>query len=145
MAKSKSTIKIKSKGFMLLNLAVAIYLFATGIMGITDRDGGGEIRIAVNKMNFEGDFAKILIVILSVLAIAAGIFLLIKLFGVSISNIETLLLVLAITWLVFIVMIDIVPLLSKKVDFSLEWLKVFGSHAMVLAGIALGTEKFGIK
>jgi len=145
MTKSKSTTKVKSKGFMLLNLAVAIYLFATGIMGITDKADGGEIGIAVNSMNFEGDFAKILIVILSVLAIAAGIFILIKLFGISISNIETLLLVLSITWLVFIVMIDIVPLLSKKVDFNLIWLKVFGSHAMVLAGIALGTEKFGIK
>jgi hypothetical protein len=145
MAKSKSTTRVKAKGFMLLNLAVALYLFATGIMGITDRDGGGEIRAAVFTMNFEGDFARVLIVILSVLAIAAGIFLLIKLFGVSISNIETLLLILSITWLVFIVMIDIVPLLSKKVEFNLLWLKVFGSHAMVLAGISLGTERFGIK
>ena len=144
MTKSKPTNKGKSKGFMLLNLSVAIYLFATGIMGITDKADGGEIGIAVNSMNFEGDFAKILIVILSVLAIAAGVFILIKLFGISISNIETLLIILAITWLIFIVMIDIVPLLSKKVEFNLIWLKIFGSHAMVLAGIALGTNKFGI-
>jgi len=145
MTKSKSTTRVKAKGFFLLNLAVAIYLFATGIMGITDKADGGEIGIAVNSMNFEGDFAKILIVILSVLAIAAGVFLLIKLFGISISNIETLLLILAITWLIFIVMIDIVPLLSKRVDFNLVWLKVFGSHVMVLAGIVLGTKKFGIQ
>ena len=143
MAKSRST--GKGKGFMLLNFSVAIYLFATGIMGITDKGGGGEIGIAVRKMNFEGDFARVVTVILSVLAIAAGIFILIKLFGISNNNIETLLLVLAVTWLIFIVMIDIVPLLSRKVDFDLPWLRGFGSHAMVLAAITMGTNKFGIK
>jgi hypothetical protein len=145
MSKVKGTTRIRSKGFWLLNLSVALYLFATGIMGITDRDGGGEIRVAVNRMHFEGDFAKILIVILSVMAIAAGVSILIKIFGTtSVSFIETLLLVLAVTWLVFIVMIDIVPVLSKNIEFSLEWLKIFGAHSMVLAGIILGTKKFGI-
>jgi hypothetical protein len=148
MTKSKSTTKGRAKGLLLLNLAVAIYLFATGIMGIMGIMGrmeNSEILVAVHSIFPDGgDFATILIVILSVMAIAAGVFLLIRIFGISVSNTETLLIILAVTWLIFILMIDIIPHLSKKNEFNLYWLKTFGSHVMVLAGIILGTKKFGV-
>jgi hypothetical protein len=84
-----------------------------------------------------------LIVILAVLAIAAGVFILIKFFGVSIGITELLLIILAITWVVFILMIDIVyPLNSKGINF-IDWLRTIGSHVIVLAGITLATERFG--
>ncbi|GBU27563.1 hypothetical protein R84B8_01097 [Treponema sp. R8-4-B8] len=138
----------KVKGLLLLNFSVAIYLFATGIMGITGKRGGGEIGTAVTSLfagGGSGDFNKILIVILSVMAIAAGVFIIIRIFGISITHTDTLLIILAVTWIIFILMIDIIyPLNHKGASIDLEWLRRFGSHAMVLAGIVLGTKKFGI-
>jgi len=152
MTKSKGTSKIKGKGLMLLNFSVAIYLFATGILGITEKIGeyteANEIGFAVNSIfQGRGQAPYVLTIILSVVAIAAGVFIFIKLFGVSISNIETLLIILAVTWLVFILMIDIIwPISDDSIKFpSLSWLRSFGSHAMVLAAIIMGTDKFGIK
>jgi len=134
----------KSIGFLLLNFSVAIYLFATGILGLTGRKffPDGEIRRAVTSI-FKGDFAEILIFILAVLALAAGVFILIKFFGISIAITELFLIILAITWVVFILMIDIVyPLNNKGSNFA-DWLRTFGSHVMVLAGIILATARFG--
>ena len=131
-------------GFMLLNFSVAIYLFATGILGLTGRKffADGEIRRAVTSL-FKGDFAETLIVILAVLAIAAGVFVLIKFFGVSVGITELLLIILAITWVVFIIMIDIVYPMNHKGTNFVDWLRSFGSHVMVLAGIILATSRFG--
>jgi hypothetical protein len=135
----------KGIGFMLLNFSVAIYLFATGILGISGQKffaDGGEIRRAVTSV-FSGNFAEILIAILAVLAIAAGVFILFKFFGVSIAITELLLIILAITWVVFILMIDIVYPLNHKGTNFVDWLRIFGSHIMALAGIILATEHFG--
>jgi len=129
----------KSIGLILLNFAVAIYLFATGILGLTGT--GGEIGQAVRGI-FSGDFAKIIVVILSVIAIAAGVFILLKFFGLSIAITELLLVILAIAWLVFIILIDVVYPIGHKGDF-VEWLRGLGAHLMVLGGIALATERFG--
>jgi len=141
MGKSISRGGSRSIGLVLLNISVAVYLFATGIMGITGSKGG-EIRTAVESV-FSGDFARILTIIISVLAIAAGVFILIRFFGISISITEILLIILAITWLIFILMIDIVyPINNKGINF-IDWLRSFGSHVMVLSGIILGTKRFG--
>ena len=133
----------KSIGLILLNFAVAIYLFATGILGLTGRKffPDAEIRRAVNAL-FNGDFAEIIIVILSVVAIAAGVFILLKFFGISIAITELLLVILAIAWLVFIILIDVVYPIGHKGDF-VEWLRGLGAHLMVLGGIALAKEGFG--
>jgi sterol desaturase/sphingolipid hydroxylase (fatty acid hydroxylase superfamily) len=134
----------KGIGFMVLNFSVALYLFATGIIGITGRRffTDGEIRRAVTSF-FSGDFADILVVILSVLAIAAGVFILIKFFGISVGITELLLIILAITWAVFILMIDIVYPLNHRGFNFIDWLRSISSHGMVLAGITLATERFG--
>ena len=134
----------RSIGLILLNFAVAIYLLATGILGLTGRKyfPDAEIRRAVTSL-FRGNIAEILIVVLSVLAIAAGVFILLKFFGISIAITELLLVILAIVWVVFIIMIDIVYPLNHRGSNFVEWLRVLGAHLMVLAGIALATERFG--
>ena len=136
---------MKSIGLIFLNFAVAIYLLATGILGLTGRKyfPDGEIRRAVTAL-FKGDFADALIVILAILAIAAGGFILLKFFRIPIPATEVLLVILAIVWLVFIVMIDIVyPLNSKRDVNFVDWMRSFGSHLMALSGIMLATERFG--
>jgi hypothetical protein len=133
----------KSIGLVILNFAVAIYLFATGILGLVGGKHGSEIHSAVNAL-FRGGLANALIVVLAILAIAAGIFILLRFFGIAaIPATELLLIILAITWVVFIIMIDIVlPLNSKGGNFVL-WLRSIGAHLMALAGILLATERFG--
>ena len=128
----------------MLNIAVAMYLLATGILGLSGRKffPDGEIRKAVTSL-VKGDFAEILIVILAILAIAAGVFLLLKFFGIEIPMTELLLVVLAIVWLVFIIMIDIVHPLNSKGTVFVDWLRSIGSHLMVLGAILLATERFG--
>lgn len=135
----------RSIGLLLLNFSVALYLFATGILGLTGRKffPDGEIRRAVTSL-FKGNIAEILIVVLAVLAIAAGVFILMKLFGIVIPVTELLLVILAIVWVVFILMIDIVyPLNHSKSANFIDWLRTFGSHVMALGGILLATERFG--
>jgi len=134
----------KGLGFTLLSFSVAIYLFATGIMDITLK-GHGEIKAAVLSLikDDASDLYKVLVIVLSLLAIAAGIFILLKFFGIQVEVIEKLLFVLAITWAVFIFMIDIVPLFKNDRINFVFFLKSFGYHVMALSGILLATERFG--
>ena len=140
----------KGIGVLLMNIAVALYLFATGIVGLSGNNNKGffradsnEIRAAVNAI-FKGDFANVLVIIISVLAIAAGIFIILKLFNVGIPNMELILIILAIVWLIFIVLIDIVaPLNARNKPGFIAWLLVFAPHLMVLSGIILSTDRFG--
>ena len=134
----------KGIGFILLNFAVSIYLLATGILGLTGRKffPDGEIRRAVTSL-FKGDFAEALIIILAIFAIAAGAFIIMKFFGISIPITELLLVILAITWIVFIIMIDVVYPINHKGANFVDWLRSLGSHLMVLSGIILATERFG--
>ena len=134
----------RSIGGILLNFSVAVYLLATGILGLTGRKffPDGEIRRAVTSL-FKGDFAEILIVVLAILAIAAGAFILLKFFGINIPITELLLVILAIVWVVFILMIDIVYPINHKGTNFVDWMRTFASHLMVLAGITLSTERFG--
>jgi len=134
----------KSIGLVLLNFAVAIYLLATGILGLSGKKffAEGEIRTAVSAI-FKGNIAEILIVILAILAIAAGVFILIKFFGIDIPVTELLLVILAVVWVVFIILIDIVAPLSSKGTNFVDWLRNFGAHLMALGGILLATERFG--
>ena len=134
----------RSIGGILLNFAVAAYLIATGILGLTGRKyfPNGEIRRAVTSL-FRGNIAEILIVVLGVLAIAAGVFIIMKFFGIVVPATELLLIILAIVWIVFIIMIDIVYPLNGNGSNFVDWLKNFGTHLMVLAGIILTTERFG--
>jgi hypothetical protein len=134
----------KSLSHFLLNIAVAIYLLATGILGLGGRKffPDGEIRRAVTAL-FRGDFAELLIIILAVLSIAAGAFVLLKFIGISIPITELLLIILAIVWVVFILMIDIVyPINNKGANF-VDWLRNLGAHLMVLGGITMASERFG--
>jgi hypothetical protein len=135
-----------SLGVLLLNIAVAAYLFATGIVGLAGRSlktlltGGGDIRMAIESIFGRGDLANILVIVLAVLAIAAGLFILLKLFGVKISSLNLILIILAIVWLAFIILVDIIYPLKNKPDF-LAWLLTFSCHLMALGGLFVAGQK----
>ena len=136
-------------GVILLNVAAALYLFANGIMGLNNqsgsritRDDRSEFYTMVRTIFNKGDFPAVLIVILSVCAIVAGIFLLMKLFGIKIRITDTVLLAFIILWVVFIVIVDIVHPINNKITF-LEYIRQLGPHLMVLGALLLSTERFG--
>ncbi|MDR0289592.1 MAG: hypothetical protein LBI06_01495 [Treponema sp.] len=147
----KTTNTNRSIGVVLMNVAVAAYLFATGIIGFAEKSlkdliSAGEIRKAVTDLFGRGDLTEALIVIFSILTIAAAVFILLKLFGLVIPMSDLILIILAVAWLAFIVIIDIVnPLGSNRKPQFVDWLRVFGSHLMVLAGMILATERFSRK
>jgi len=135
----------KTFGYVLLNFAVAVYLIATGILGISGRKffPDGEIRKAVTSL-FKGDVAEMLIIIFAVVAIAAGAFVLLKFFGINIPITELLLVILAIVWFTFIIMMDVVHPINNHKNFNfIEWLRGLGSHLMAMGGILAATERFG--
>jgi hypothetical protein len=139
-----------SLGVLLLNIAVAAYLFATGIIALfggrkvfgisVERD---EIRNAVGAVfKNGGPVADILTIVLAILAVAAGVFILLKLFGIKISSLDLILVILAIAWLVFIILIDIIdPLTSRSKPAFLSWLRDFGCHLMALGGLLVAAQK----
>jgi hypothetical protein len=132
----------KSIGIVILNISTALYLIATGILGFSDRlFKGGEIRQAANAL-FSGNIAGVCALILSVCAVAAGAFILLRFFGAGIEITELLLIILMIVWIVFIILIDIAPLFKGRSNF-VDFLRSIGSHLMVLGGMALATEHFG--
>jgi hypothetical protein len=132
----------KNIGLVILNISTALYLIATGILGFSDRlFKGGEIRQAAHAI-FRGNVADICAVVLSLCAIAAGAFILLRFFGAEIAITELLLIVLMIVWILFILLIDILPLANGKSHF-VDFLRSAGSHLMVLGGMALATEHFG--
>jgi hypothetical protein len=129
-----------SLGALLLNIAVAAYLFAIGIIDLAGKKG--DIRDAVGAV-FSGNIVNILTIVLAVLAVAAGIFILLKLFGIKIPSLELILIILAIAWIVFIVLIDFIDAIGNKriSNHFLEWLATLGCHLMALGGLLVAAQK----
>ena len=133
----------KSIGLFILQISVALYLFATGILGLTGnwyRDG--EIRRAVSAI-FRGNIAEIIIVIIAICAVAAGVLLLLDLFNIELEILDLVLLILMIVWVVFIFLVDIYYPLNNRVSNFVDYLRQLGSHLMVLGGMACVSRRFG--
>jgi hypothetical protein len=132
-------------GSFILNIAVAIYLIANGILGFSTNWRGqhdGEFRTMINAIGITGDLANILTIVLSVCALAAGAFLLLQLFKVVTPITDLLLFVFVIVWVVFIVIIDIINPLQNQNKFELlPYLLQLSSHLMVLGALISSTKR----
>jgi len=127
-------------GSFVLNIAVALYLFANGILGITHGDtkislaDKGDFHRMANTI-FDGDLVSVVTIILSVIALIAGVLLLLQLFRIAIPRIEILMLVIIIVWLVFMVIVDIIAPLGEKNTKFVPYLVQLASHLMVLGAL----------
>jgi len=132
-------------GYFLLNIAVSLYLFANGILGINNKwFNKGDFYKMVSTIFGSGDFTKVLTVVLSVCAIVAGVFLLLSIFKNDIAITELILLVFIILWVIFIVIVDVIhPLSSKIKEDSLSYLLHLSAHLMVLGALISSTKRFG--
>lgn len=125
----------------MLNIAVALYLFANGITGFT-RERGGEFDTMVRTIFKNGDFSAVIIIVLSVCAVAAGIFLLLSLFRIYVPITDIILIVFIVVWLVFIAIVDVInPISSYGVNF-LEYTRQLAAHIMVLGALISSMKRF---
>jgi len=134
-------------GYLILSISVALYLFANGILGISKQNffgqRGGEFGKMVQTIFGRGDFSDILTIVLSVCAIAAGVFLLLQLFRVEIGITDLILFIFVIVWAAFIVIVDIIhPLQDKNKPEFLTYIVQLSAHLMVLGGLISSTKRF---
>jgi len=136
-------------GYFLLNIAVSLYLFANGILGISGNKWGlgekSEFYTMVNTIFYGSsrNFVFGLTVVLSVCAIVAGVFLLLSVFKNDIALTELILLVFIVLWVIFIVIVDIIKPLQGKGDSFLVYLTILSAHLMVLGALISSTRRFG--
>jgi hypothetical protein len=133
-------------GSFLMNIAVACYLFCAGILGFNNKwFDSSEIRKAVTGVLGRGDLTNILVIVIAIFAIAAGVFILLRLFNIELPlPMDLILMVLAIVWIIFVLLVDIIPGLQNFGEGNfIDWLLPFSTHLMALAGIMLATERFG--
>jgi hypothetical protein len=126
-------------GYFLLNIAVALYLFANGVLGFS---GKGDFYSMVNTIFKGGSFTNVLTIVLAVCGIIAGVFLLLSIFKNDFAITELILLVFIVLWVIFIVIVDIIRPLSGG-GFDLLYLVTLSAHLMVLGALISSTRRFG--
>ena len=139
-------------GVILINASVALYLFSIGIMGfIKERslfsDGGGEIGTMIRTIFGKGDFSDVLVVVLSIIAIIAGVLVLLSLLKVEIPFMDLILVIFICVWAAFILIIDIINPISEKDSLfrknTWDYLRQLASHLLVLGALITSTKRFG--
>jgi hypothetical protein len=148
----------RNLGAYVTHVAVALYLLADGILGLTEKTLWQRIRLAAGSRNATGneivdtltqvfgtgDLTKTLVVLFSVLAVVGAVFLLLGLFGVRIPVVDIIILVFLAVWLVFIVLSDVVYAFKDTRNFDfLPWLRVFAAHLVVLGALIDASRRFG--
>jgi hypothetical protein len=124
-----------------VNIAVALYLFVNGIVGFINKDNSEFAKI-VSTLFSDWYFNYVLIIVLSICAIIAGIFLITASFRNDVLVIRVILLVFIILWAVFIVIVDIInPLSAVRVVF-LAYLRDLSAHLMILGALILSSRRF---
>lgn len=130
----------RSIGGFILYIATALYLLAAGLRGIFGK--GGEFYGMVSGIFVGGGLSAAIAVVFSLAAIAAGVLLILQLFGTEFGIIEIILMVFSVLWIIFIVVFDILGFFRGQVTF-LGWLGTLALHLMVLGALASGTKAFG--
>ena len=130
----------RSIGGFVLYIGIAVYLLAAGLVGIFGK--GGEFYGMVSTIFGGGGLTTAIAFVFSLAAIAAGVLLILQLFGMEFGIINIILIVFAVLWIIFIVIHDVLGLFRGSGNFLL-WLSGLGIHLVVLGAIATGTSIFG--
>jgi len=128
-------------GIFLWKISVALYLIANGALGLA-KYSGGDFSIIFKRMGFGGDTLNLFVVVASVIALVAGIAILLEMFQVQLSFLDTLIFIIAIIWAVYVA-IEIISWV--RVGFKDLWqtLQMLAVHTMVLASLLIASKKFG--
>ncbi len=140
----------KSGSTIVLQLAVALFLLASGILTVQLDSGimgqlqagfsGNEIATAVYSL-IDGESASIIIIFLGVCELIAGVFLLLNFF-INTGKITNLFVcIIMIVWVIVIVLVDIlgrgglVDGAFESMNAFLAFLKSFSLHLLVLGAL----------
>jgi len=128
-------------GQFLWRLSVVLYLIANGVLGLTDKNGTGDFSIIFRSLKFSGGTLNLFVAVASVIALVAGIALLLELFNVEIPVLDTLIFIIAIIWAIYVV----VEIVSWITGGGFNWLVLqrLAVHLMVLASLLIASKKFG--
>lgn len=124
-------------GGFLWKLSVALYLVAIGVVAVANKSGDlGAIFSGIGLND------NIWVIVAGVIALVAGVAMLLEMFNVKVSFIDTLLLILTIIWVVFIVFILIAWIRASFGGFW-EVLKVLAINLMICSSLLISSKKFG--
>jgi len=128
-------------GIFIWKISVALYLIANGVLGL-QKWSGGDFMVIFKRMNFSGNTLSIFVTIASVIAFVAGIAILLEIFDMKLSFLETLIFIVAIIWAVYVVIEIISWVTSGFADFW-HLLQMLAVHLMVLGSLLVASRKFG--
>ena len=129
-------------GNFLWKISVALYLIANGVLGLS-KYSGGDFNTIFRRMGFSGDTLNLFVVVASIIALVAGIAILLEMLNIKLPFLDTLLFIVAIIWAVYIV-IEIVAWITKGRSENLWYiLQMLAVHLMVLASLLVASKKVG--
>ncbi|MCL2805981.1 MAG: hypothetical protein FWD26_08590 [Treponema sp.] len=124
-------------GNFLWKISVALYLIANGVLGLSK---GGDFAIIFRSV-FRSN-VDILVVIAGVIALVAGVAVLLEMFNIKLSFLDTLILIVAIIWAVYVVL-GIISWVISGFDSFWYVLQRLAVHVMVLSSLLIASKKFG--
>jgi len=126
-------------GSFLWKISVALYLIANGVLGLTGWKGGD---FSIIFGTIFGKNAGVFVTIASVIALVAGIAILFEMLNVQVSFLDTLILIIAIIWAVYVI-VEIVAWLTGKYTDSIWYIfQRLAVHLMVLSSLLIASKKF---
>jgi len=131
-------------GSFLWKISVALYLIANGVLGLFFK--GGDFYIIFHKV-FNVNANNPLVIIASVIALVAGIAVILEMLNVRVSFLDTLILIIAIIWAVYVI-VEIIGWITNKYSTGVDalnfWqiLQRLAVHIMVLASLLIASKKF---
>jgi uncharacterized membrane protein YphA (DoxX/SURF4 family) len=130
----------RSLGFFLWQLSVALYLIANGVLGI---DKGGDFAIIYRAVLGRGDVTTFLAIITGIIALVAGIVLVLDLLQIKLSFLYLFIFIVAVVWAVYIAVELIYWYKSGDFSSSLWYvLQKLAVHLMVLGSLLTASRKF---
>jgi len=130
-------------GIFLWKISVALYLVANGVLGLSKSFWNkGDFWTIFNRIGFKGDTLSIFVAVASVVALIAGIAIILEMLNVTFPFLDTLIFIIAVIWAVYIV-IEIIGWITSKNSGNL-WsiLQMLAVHIMVLANLLIASKRF---
>jgi hypothetical protein len=125
-------------GVFLWKISVALYLIANGILGLSK---GGDFAIIFSRIGLKSGTLSLLVTVASVIALVAGIAILLEMFNFKLSFLDTLIFIVAIIWAVYIA-IEIISWVTSG-GFGWGLVQMLAVHLMVFASLLIASKKFG--
>ena len=142
MAKSgvKGVIKA-GYGQLIWSISVALYLIANGVLGLYKR---GDFKIIFDFVFNRSSFGDIIVMLVSIVALLAGILVLFELFKVKFNFLDELLFIVAIIWAVYII-IELIYWVKGNSFVNDLWgtIQKLAVHLMVLGSLFIASKRFG--